>query len=486
MRKLAIAIGLIASRADSRSTRPNVGETIGNTKTPLRTWRVRVLIGAVLTVLTMAMLGSSAGTAAADSPATAVLDWNKHALDALANAPTAGTPGAGMTPPVQAVHLAIVQGAVYDAVNAIDGGHEPYLEGLPPAPDTASEAAAAATAAHDVLVSVLNQTPLTATFTDAIRAAIIERLNALLANSIAAATAADGASAVSDGIDAGNAAATAMIARRTGDGRWGAFRFTCGEDPGEWRPATSTVCTTPSGPSDPFAWVAKVDPFVVQSGLQFVSKGPRDLTSGAYAKEYNEVKTLGAPGSARSAEQQAVSDFFLVNPIELYNRAFRGYADAQGLTLAEQARLFAELTLSGGDALITCWESKALYSFWRPLTAIRLGDEDGNPKTDGDPSWTSAIATPPYPDHTSGYNCATGSYMEAAELYFGPGRTTFTLQHAADPMSRTYDHFRDVWDDTIDARIYQGIHFRSADEMGAQIGRDVARWVDKHALQPVE
>ncbi len=451
----------------------------------LRGWHGRVLIGAVLAVLTTAALGGSAWTAAADSPATAVLDWNKHALDALANAPTAGTPGAGMTPPVQAVHLAIVQGAVYDAVNAIDGGYEPYLEGLPSAPDSASEAAAAATAAHDVLVAVLNQAPLTATFTAAVRGAIIDRLHALLASSIAAATAADGASAVADGIDAGQAAAAAMIAQRTGDGRWGAFRFTCGEDPGQWRPATSTECTTPSGPSDPFAWVAKVDPFVTQSGLQFVSKGPRDLTSGAYAKEYNEVKTLGASDSVRSEEQQAVYDFFQAPPIEMYNRAFREYAAAQGFGLAEQARLFATLTISGGDALITCWEDKALWSFWRPMTAIRLGDEDGNPKTDGDPDWTSAIATPPYPDHSSGYNCATGSYMEVGELYFGSGRTTFTLKHATDAMSRTYEHFRDVWDDTIDARVYQGIHFRSADEQGAQIGRDVARWVDKHALQPV-
>ena len=105
-----------------------------------------------------------------------MLDWNKHALDALANPPSAGMPGAGMPTPVQAVHLAIVQGAVYDAVNAIDGGREPYLEGLPSVPGSASESAATATAARDVLVAVLNQAPLTATFTAAVRVAIIERL----------------------------------------------------------------------------------------------------------------------------------------------------------------------------------------------------------------------------------------------------------------------------------------------------------------------
>ena len=276
-----------------------------------------------------------------------------------------------------------------------------------------------------------------------------------------------------------------MIAQRTGDGRWGTFRFTCGEDPGDWRPTTSTVMpTTPSGPSDPFAWVAKVDPFVVQSGVQFVSKGPRDLASGAYAKEYNEVKALGAPDSVRSNEQQAVYDFFLAPPIEMYNRAFREYAAAHGLALAEQAHLFAKLTLSGGDALITCWEDKALWSFWRPITAIHLGDEDGNPKTDGDPDWTSAIGTPPYPDHSSGYDCGTGSYMEVGELYFGPGRTTFTLNTRQGRCRVPMGTSAMSGTTRSTPAVYQGIHFRSSDEQGAQIGRDVARWVDKHALKP--
>jgi hypothetical protein len=155
---------------------------------------------------------------------------------------------------------------------------------------------------------------------------------------------------------------------------------------------------------------------------------------------------------------------------------------AGGLDLAEQARLYAKFALAGADTFITCWEDKAHWSFWRPMTAIRLGDEDGNPKTEGDPTWTSAIGNPPYPEHSSGYNCVTGSYMESAELYFGHGRTTFTVLHPTG-MTREYEHFRGVWEDTIDARIWQGIHFRSADEQGVKIGRDVARWVDKHALQ---
>ena len=189
-------------------------------------------------------------------------------------------------------------------------------------------------------------------------------------------------------------------------------------------------------------------------------------------------------GSARSADQQALVDFFQANPIEMYYRSFRTVAQAQGLDLAEQARLFAKFGFASGDALITCWESKAHWSNWRPQTAIRLGADDGNPKTDGDASWTSAIPTPPYPDMASGYNCATASFMEVAELYFGQGRTSFTLAHPTG-ITRDYRHYRDVVNDTIDARVVQGIHLRSVDEQGAKVGRDVARWVDKHALQRV-
>ena len=437
-------------------------------------------IALALAALATVVIAGTAPQASADSPETAVLDWNKHAFDALANAPGAATPGAGQPPYLLSLHLAMVQGAVYDAVNSIDGGYEPYLDGLPDAPADASEAAAAATAAHDVLVGVLNQLPLTATFTTAVRQAIIARLDTILSDpvtgSIAAATAVDGADAVADGIDAGEAAAAAMLAARTGDGRYPAspFTFTVGTQPGQWRPT--------AGVNDPFAWVSKVEPFVVESNQQFLSKGPRELTSGAYAKEYNEVKELGKAGIQRTVEQQALVDFFQANPVEMYSRSFRTYALAEGLDLAEQARLFAKFTLSGADTFITCWEDKAHRSFWRPVTAIQLGATDGNDLTEADPTWTSAIGTPPYPEHASGYNCATGSYMEVAEMYFGQGRTTFTVAHPSG-ATRSYDHFRDVENDTIDARVYQGIHFRSADEQAVGIGRDVARWVDKHALR---
>jgi hypothetical protein len=316
----------------------------------------------------------------------------------------------------------------------------------------------------------------------ALSATIIARLDALWAEALAAATVADGSDAVDAGMAAGDAAAAAMLAARANDGRFVPYALTIGTQPGEWRPAP------PAFVSDPNAWVGFVDPFLLESSSQFRSKGPHALTSGIYAKEYNEVKTLGSITSQRSAAQEAVAQFFMVNPVEMYNRAFRTLAAAEGLTTIEQARLFAMLNMAGADALINCTNDKIYYHFWRPITAIRLGDEDGNRKTIGDPAWTPLVTTPPYSDHASGYNCVTGAFMHTAEVFFGKGKTDFSLVRivpGVPDVTRDYTHFRDVVDDTIDARVYQGLHFRAADVQGAEIGKDVAHWLNKHFFQPL-
>jgi hypothetical protein len=375
----------------------------------------------------------------------------------------------------------MVQGAVYDAVNSIVGGYEPYLEGLAPAPADASESAAVATAARDTMIGILDQAVGAGALTAPVRDAIVMRLAALHAATLAAADDGD----VADGVAAGQAAAAGMLAERADDGRYGAVRFTCGDDPGQWRPAGLTVCTTPpSGASDGSAWVAKVSPFVVESNDQFLGKAPAALNTGLYTKEYEEVRRMGAADSPRTPEQQAMVGFFVANPVDMMGRSLRAHALEEGLDVAEQSRFLAQLALTNGDAFITCWESKARWSNWRPQTAIRLGDEDGNPRTVGDPNWTPAVATPPYPEVASGYNCAVGSQMEAAELYFGTDRTEFTVLHP-NGATRDYNHFRDVVTDTIDVRVWQGLHFRSADVDGAKIGQQVARWVGTHALQPL-
>jgi hypothetical protein len=274
------------------------------------------------------------------------------------------------------------------------------------------------------------------------------------------------------------------------------FSFTCGEGVGAWRPATALVCTTPSGPSDPFAWVAKMEPFTLESNSQFRTDGPMALDSRKYAKEYDEVKRLGGNGTTtpteRTAEQNEVVQFFSVIPARMYSSMLRGLAQEKGLTVAEQARLFGLVNLSAADAVINCFDDKLRWSNWRPITAVRLGDTDGNARTAGDEAWTPIFPTPPYPDQSSGYNCITAGYMNAAKAFFGRDKVPFELR--ADvifgvpqpvTMTRSYKRFTDVVEDTIDARVWQGIHFRTADEGGAEIGKNVARWVEEHYLEPV-
>ena len=231
-------------------------------------------------------------------------------------------------------------------------------------------------------------------------------------------------------------------------------------------------------------------PFMLDTAFQFRSKGPRPIASQAYARDYNEVKKLGGPteGSARTAEQEAVAQFITVNPVEMYNRAFRTFAEERGLSTVEQARLFAMLNLTGADSLITCFSDKLHYNFWRPITAVHNGSADGNWKTTGDPTWTSLVPSPPYSEHSSGYNCVTAGFMHAATDFFGHGRVNFELVKkvpgAAD-VTRTYRRFTDVIDDTIDARVYQGIHFRTSNAQGAKVGKHVAYFMDKHYFQKV-
>jgi hypothetical protein len=433
---------------------------------------------AALLVVVAAVLAGGQSTAHGGPPADAVLDWNLHAVQALINAPATATPpgnppGMGQPPPVSVLHLAMVQGAVYDAVNMIDGGHKPYLEGLPAAPASASKAAAVATAAHDVLVGVNIVPPLTA--------AIVQRLDDRLAESIVAATAQDGSAAVAAGIAAGEAAAEAMLEARENDRRYSSFSFTVGTGIGEWRP------TPPAFVNDPNGWVAVVEPFAMKSQSQFRTPGPRTVGTEAYREEYEEVKSLGGNGTTtptlRTAAQTAVAQFFTANPVEMFNRTFRGVAASEGLDLVEQARLFAMLNVAGADAAIACWDDKEYWRFWRPITAIR--SDDGEPLTVSDPNWTSLIAAPPYPDHPSGYNCQAGAFMHAAKRFFNKDLPfSLTANLASGPVTRTYEHFTDLEDDTIDARVWLGIHFRSADVDGAWIGKRAANWVAAHYFGP--
>ena len=213
--------------------------------------------------------------------------------------------------------MAMVQGAVYDAVNSIDGGHEPYLAGLPAASPTASMDAAVATAAYRVLDG-LGMAPVPA-LPDDVRATLLVQYNQTLASIP------DG-SAKALGVDAGAAAATAMLNERAGDGRYVPFPLTPGTEPGEWRPIP------PPNVIDPNSWVSEVEPFTLLSTSQFRTPGPRNLNSAAYAREYDEVKSLGSVNSTCSPEQEAIARFYNVSPLEMLNRTFRTISQTQGLS----------------------------------------------------------------------------------------------------------------------------------------------------------
>lgn len=419
--------------------------------------RLRTLIGFVA----CGTLGW-AGAVSAD----AVSDWNTIAVNAV-NA--AGTrPGA--TP---GLDLATVQAAVYDAVQAIEGRFQPYHVTIHDA--HGSPAAATAAAAHDVLV---NRFPSQAASLDT------TYQNYLIQHSLVG----------DDGIAVGQQAAAGIIALRANDGSFPASfpPFTGGTDPGEWRPTPSFIGSPPAPPSfAPMAapWLGAVTPFTIRRGDQFRFGPPPSLKSHRYTELYNEVKMLGARfNSTRTPEQTELAYFWALNYFLAWNKTVGDIAAAQGLDIAESARLFALVDLAMADAGITAWDGKLHFNFWRPLTAIREGDNDTNGSTVGDPTWEPLINTPNYSDHTSGANNVTGAATEALALFFHTDQMTFsvtTTNPLATQPTRIYNRFSDAAADVVEARILEGIHFRTADEQGRKQGRHVARWAFSHFFRPV-
>jgi hypothetical protein len=387
-----------------------------------------------------------------------VVDWNFIASQAVGTATDAGRPV-----PVTALDLAMVHAAVHDAVQAIEGRFEPYhirIEGA-----SGSTVAAASKAAHDVLV---NRLPAQGASLDT------TYLNYLATHGLAP---------NDPGVAVGQEAAAGIIALRANDGSFppNPEPFLGGTDPGEWRP------TPPAFAPMLIPWLADVTPFTLKSPRQFRAAPPPPLTSGQYLRAYEEVKALGAlSGSDRSPEQTDLANFYNVNFLLLWNQALRDIANAHVNNIGDTARLFALTSLATADSAITAWDSKRHFVFWRPITAIQEGDNDGNSRTVGDPTWQPFATTPPYPDYTSGANNVTGAVTGALELFFGTDQMTFSL--TGNPLAqnpRTYNRFSDAAQDVVDVRIYQGIHFRFADSAARTQGRRVAKWAFKHFLRPV-
>jgi hypothetical protein len=406
--------------------------------------------------------------------ANAVTDWNNIAMSTLLAFP----PLAGGAPPAQQINMAMTQGAVYDAVNAIEPRHQPYLL-TTHFSATASKEAAVVTAAYMVLSNIVQTVPESIPFPN--RTALQDSLD--MAYAAALDVIPDG-EAKTQGIAAGTAAAGAMITARQDDGRFGPSPWVPNYDPGHWQPLLNPDGTPQL---DPTAWVANVQPFLIQSPSQFRTDGPNALTSAEYAQEFNEVKALGSVNSpTRTPEQTHIALFWQSagGNVRAWNEVARNLVDQYAIGFGDSALLFAMLNLSGADAGINCWNDKYYWDFWRPWTAIQRADEDGNPATEADPSWT-ALLTAPYPEHPSGHLAGDGAHLEVLQRFFGD-RTSFDVTSARFPGElRHFDRFSLALREIIVARIWAGLHFRTADVQAQILGRKIAHYMARHYFQPL-
>ena len=432
-------------------------------------------IGALLGVVAL-----GATLAPSFARADMVTDWNDTASTAIVGV-------AKQPPPVAVMSFAMVQGAVYDAVEAIDGRYRPYLA-TPRARRTDSADAAAATAAVRVLTGVLADLPPDQ---EAMLQTLLQpRYDASLA------AIADGPSKTR-GIADGEQAAAAMLAARHDDGNphnglYDPFTPVPGTTPGAWRP------TPPLFATDPAPWVANVRPFLVPSVDMLRVAGPNPLTSRAYARDFNEVKSLGALHSTtRTPDETDAAIFWQENAYSLYNRIFRTVAADNHLSLPDSARMLAMTNLAGADAAIGCWHEKYRWNFWRPITAIREADTDGNRATTADPTWlplfdpstpvapgAPPLVTPAFPDNPSGHLCATSAIVSTLQHFFGRDRVPISVKSTESGTTRHFARLSDVLGEVTNARVWGGIHFRTADIQGAQLGATVARYERWHYFQP--
>ncbi len=395
----------------------------------------------------------------ASARADVVTEWNSTALNAIR---------IDKTPPPKASRaLAILHAAIYDAVNGITRSHEPYLiGGLVPA--SASIEAAASGAAYQVLASLFPAQKA--------RFDVIYRTHlAGLPNN----------PQKKSGIAWGESVAARTLAARATDGFDAAIAPPVGSGPGAWVP-TPPVLAPYLLPQWGF-----LRPFCMATSSQFRPPGPPALSSARYAADVNEVKQMGAAtNSTRTADQTQIALFWAdgagtETPPGHWNSIAQDVAAAKGNTLEENARLFALLNLAMADAAICAWDAKYSFSFWRPVTAIRHADTDGNPATEPDPSWSSLIVTPPFPDYVSGHSTFSGAAATVLAIFYGTDNVSFTTGSDFLPgVHRSFNSFSAAAAEAAVSRLYGGIHFRSANEDGLHGGLAIGHLMMHNFLLP--
>jgi hypothetical protein len=392
------------------------------------------------------------GLTQAASASNPIVDWNQIAL------------ATAQTTPGTQIYLTYVNLAMYDAVNAIDGRYRQYAPEFR-GPDDASREAAAISAAYHVL---LNYFPAQA-------AALQVHYDAALA-------AIPDGEAKGSGITVGEIAAASIVAVRTGDGRDAIVSYTypTSPEPGVWIP-TPPAFAPPATP-----WVGQMVPFTMQSADQFLPvNGPPALGSQQWTREYDEVKLLGAANSSvRTPAQTQIALFWTANPVATYFGAFGQLALDRHLNLSKSARLLAMLSVAFTDAGIGCWNAKYHFSNWRPVTAIRNGDLDGNPETEADATWLPLAATPPHPEFPAAHGCATGAIAKTLENFFGTPNVEFSVFSAATQTTHTYSNVGQLEAEAYWARIYAGFHYRHSLDEGFKLGHRVAKQLNQNFFQP--
>ena len=387
---------------------------------------------------------------------------------------------AGGSSPLASTRItALVAGSMFDAVNGI----HPLYQALyvkPNAPGYASQRAAAVQAAYVVLSVVYPpQAGSLGTKRDA---------------AIAAISAVESAKSVQAGVAWGQTVASRILSIRSTDGIApppppfvGVLGMeTSPSAVGVWRP-TPALNATGAGPQ-----FATMTPWVLTRPSQFRLSAPNAVTSPEYAADYNEIKTMGAySGSLRTDEQSELVLFWAGNTPLAWNRVASELSASRSLSLTENAHLFALLNVTMADAAIACWDSKYRYVFWRPITAIRLGDTDGNASTDPDTGWTPWLdalppGTPPHPEYPSGHSTVSGSAASILAAAFGEN-TAFSVTSEIRPgTARSFSSFSAAIAEIADARVFGGIHFRTSCVRGNALGLSVAAYVSSHAMRPLD
>jgi membrane-associated phospholipid phosphatase len=401
----------------------------------------------------------AAGAYARTAPASGqpVIDWNQALLSIV------NTPGAQPANIQPTRNFAVLHAAIYDAVNSIDRAHEPYLISVR-APRDASEIAAADAAAHTTLLGLYpaQQSSIEATYAGEL------------------AKVPDGP-AKDHGVRLGERVATDLLAIRAVDGsNVIAPPFTAGTDPGAYRP------TPPNLPAPVFTTWGHVTPFVLDSGDQFRPAAPSPLTSDAYAVGFNEVKSLGSAASTtRTADQTQIGQFWAPPIQNFWNQIAQTEALAHHSDLPTTARLFAALNLSFADSAIALYDAKYTFQLWRPVTAIRLADTDGNPDTAADPNWLplagNTAADPSYPGAHSTISAAGADVLAS---FYGDRQHFGVTSPTLPGVTRSFTSFSATTQEAGLSRIYAGQHTRIDHVAGLALGHDVAGFVLRNALLP--